>query len=294
MRRLWLAISAVWVVAYVILDWYGRLQIARDLFQNQGRVVKMIIAILTSQWLPIGLFVAAVAVLAAIRFDLFPSKKKRNNGLIQPALQSRRLQIACHPSIEGCVAEVLWTINHKPLPVKFFRVAVNAVGEDQSVKNCTGFLRRIEKNGKTKWGGNKAQLTFAQGEEPDALSKIIRHPAPEYLDVLVVTSRNQIFPGTKPITKIRSWPFVPGMDEIFSEPGDYLLTLAITGDGVPAITALLEFTWTQNWQTAALTLIFEPSAQSAPQLKTINPEIELQPSQTDKVPLVTEKKPPTQ
>jgi hypothetical protein len=141
--------------------------------------------------------------------------------------------------------------------VNFFRIAVSAVGGDQSVKNCTGFLRRIEKNEKTKWGGNNAQLTFAQGEEPDALSKVVRHPVPEYLDVLVVTSRNQIFPGTKSNTGIRSWPFVPGMDEIFSESGDYLLTIAITGDDVPTITALLNFTWTHNWQTAVLALIPE-------------------------------------
>jgi hypothetical protein len=118
-------------------------------------------------------------------------------------------------------------------------------------------------------------LTFAQGEEPDALSKTIRHPVPEYLDVLVVTSRNEIFPGTKPSTKFRGWPFVPRMDEIFSEIGEYVLTVAITGDGVPTETALLKFTWTQNWQTAALTLITESSLQPAPQLKT-NLEIQLE------------------
>jgi len=74
LKKLWLTISALWVAAYFILDWYGRLQSARDIFQNQGQAVKMAIAVLTSQWLPIGVFVAAVAVLAGIHFDLFPSK----------------------------------------------------------------------------------------------------------------------------------------------------------------------------------------------------------------------------
>jgi len=144
------------------------------------------------------------------------------------------------------------------MPVNFFRVVVSATKESQVVKNCTGFITRIEKDRKTKWGGNNAQVTFAQGEEPDALSKTIRYPVAEYLDVLAVTSRNQVFPGTKPAIGLRLWPFVPSMDEIFSLLGDYLITVVITGDGViPPITALLKFNWTGNWETAALTLIQE-------------------------------------
>jgi hypothetical protein len=169
-----------------------------------------------------------------------------------------KLTITCGPIVEGSVAQAWWTINGEPTPVNFFRVVVNATEESQLVKNCTGFLTRIEKDGKTKWGGNNAQLTFAQGEEPDALSKTIRYPVPEYLDVLAVTSRNQIFPGTKPGIGLRLWPFVPALDQIFSQIGDYLLTVVITGDGVvPAVTALLKFTWLEDLETAALTLIPE-------------------------------------
>jgi hypothetical protein len=191
-----------------------------------------------------------------------PPGDKTKLPISVPQESELRLHIECDSSVEGCVAEARWTINGKPLRVNFFRIAVNVVGQDQSVRNCTGFLRRIEKNGKTKWGGNNAQLTFAQAEEPDTFSKVIRHSVAEYLDVLAVTSGNQIFPGTKPISGIRGWPFVPGMGEIFSEPGDYLLTVVITGDGVPPITALLKFTWTQDWQTAALTLIPQSAGQA--------------------------------
>ena len=173
--------------------------------------------------------------------------------------RKQKLQIACGPNIEGSVAQAWWTINGEPLPVNFFRVVVNATQESQLVKNCTGFLTRIEKDGNTKWGGNNAQVTFAQAEEPDALSKTIRYPLAEYLDVLAVTSRNQVFPGTKPTIGLRLWPFVPTMDEIFSWLGNYLITVVITGDGVCAdpITAHLKFNWTGNWETAALTLIQE-------------------------------------
>lgn len=172
-----------------------------------------------------------------------------------------KLTIECGPTVEGSVAQAWWTINGEPMPVNFFRVVVNATKESQMVKNCTGFLTRIEKDRKTKWGGNNAQVTFAQGEEPDAVSKTIRYPVAEYLDVLAVTSRNQVFPGTKPTIGLRLWPFVPSMDEIFSWLGDYLITVVITGDGVmPPITALLKFNWTGNWETAALTLIQESTA----------------------------------
>jgi len=100
------------------------------------------------------------------------------------------------------------------------------------------------------------------------MSKTIRYPVAEYLDVLAITSRNQVFPRTKPTIGLRLWPFVPSMDEIFSEIGDYLLKVVITGDGVvPPITALLKFTWTKNWQTSLLALIPESSVQSTPSVQ---------------------------
>jgi hypothetical protein len=168
----------------------------------------------------------------------------------------QKLQVACGPNIEGSIAQAWWTINGEPVPVNFFRIVVNAAEKSQLIKNCTGFLTRIEKDRKPKWGGNNAQLAFAQAEEPDALSKTIRYPVAEYLDVLAVTDRNEVFPGTKPTIGLRLWPFVPSMDEIFSELGDYLLKVVITGDSVvPPITTLLKFRWTGDWQTAALTLV---------------------------------------
>jgi hypothetical protein len=282
---------AILRAAWGVVSHIGNFQTLWGLVKDWPTYLKYAALVVGSVWFPV-----AIAVLCLIAWWLLSIKERRKEekqrGLMQPqSSESNRhriidgirtdagqyysqLQIACDSSVEGCVVEAQWTINHEPLPVKFFRVAVNAVGKDQSIKHCTGFLRRIEKDGKTKWGGNNAQLTFAQGEEPDALSKTIRHPVPEYLDILVVTSRNQISPGTKPSANFRGWPFVPRMDEIFSEIGEYVLTVAITGDGVPTVTALLKFTWTQNWQTAALTLIPKASIQPAPRLT--NPEIELQ------------------
>ena len=48
---------------------------------------------------------------------------------------------------------------------------------------------------------------------------------------------------------------MPRIPDIFSDLGEYELTVAITGDDVSTDTLHLKFNWTQNWHTAALTLI---------------------------------------
>jgi len=145
---------------------------------------------------------------------------------------------------------------HEGLPTNFFRVKVEADG-GQSIKNCTAILTSIGKDGKTKWGGDSAKLTFAQGEAPDAFSKTIRSKVPEFFDVLAVTNKGEMYPGTYYPAFGRLWPYQPTLPEIFSESGDYILAVAVSGDDVPTETGLLKFTWTQNWQISALTLLRE-------------------------------------
>jgi hypothetical protein len=79
LKRRLLPILGAWAVIRFLLDNWARLQELRDFFNGRGAIVKWIGIILTSQWLPIGLFAAAVAVLAVIHFDLFPSKKKKTD-----------------------------------------------------------------------------------------------------------------------------------------------------------------------------------------------------------------------
>jgi len=177
---------------------------------------------------------------------------RRTESSLQPDLQSRRrLKISCDPGINGCVSQVEWSSEVK---ANYSRIKIEA-DSDESIPNCTGFLTYIEKDGKRMWGVDNAQLTFALGQERDTLSKTIRPGVPEFLDVLAVSSKNEIYPSTKG----RTWPYWPKLSKIFSESGDYLLTVLITGNGVPTVTALLEFAWTQNWETAALSLIPESS-----------------------------------
>src|SRR6266542_1599855 len=190
---------------------------------------------------PLGILMFATVLLINLR--------KRG-----PAVHARHLRMSCDPSIEGCVKQTLFTSQR--LPTNFFRVKVDADSE-QSVKNCAAILTSIKKDGRTKWGGDSAKLTFAQGEAPDAFSKTIRNKVPEFFDVLAVTSTNEIYPGTYQNPFGRMWPYAPTLPEIFSEPGDYILTVAVTGDEVPTEKAQMKFTWTRNWQTSALVLITE-------------------------------------
>jgi len=70
-----------------------------------------------------------------------------------------------------------------------------------------------------------------------------------------------MFPGTYDERFGRWWPYQPALPEIFSEAGDYILAVAVSGDDVPTETGLLKFNWTGNWETAALTLIQKSSEQ---------------------------------
>jgi hypothetical protein len=83
-----------------------------------------------------------------------------------------------------------------------------------TIKNCTAILTSIKKDGKTKWGGDTATLTFAQGEAPDRFSKTIRNEIPEFFDVLAVTTKGEMFPGTYDATYGRWWPYQPALREI--------------------------------------------------------------------------------
>jgi hypothetical protein len=243
MRKIfaWMAI-AFGAISW-LLNFVGNLQTAQSLFQNRGTLTRIVGLVLTSQWLPLGLFLFGVAALTYIH------KGREIKAAIVGKHSQPQFKVACGPDVRGSERPARWANGPEGLPVKFLRVAVQVDGKE-SVINCTGYLTEIRKNHARKWEGDNARLTFAPGEDADALSKTIRDKVPEFLDVLIVTSRNEIFLGTKG----RGWPYVPRIHEIFSEPGDYLLSVFITGEGVPTATPQLTFTWTQNWETSQLTL----------------------------------------
>jgi hypothetical protein len=237
-----------WILTFVtglywLLNFIGVLQTAQGLFKNRGTILGILGVVLTSQWLPLVLFLLGVAALFYIYFT--PQRKPARAHQHPPAL----FAVECGPDVPGSERPAPWANGPEGLPVKFLRVVVHVAGRE-SVPNCTGYLTEIRKNHEIKWEGDNARLTFAPGEAPDALSKTIRENIPEFLDVLIVTSKNEIFVGTQG----RGWPYLPRLHDIFAEPGDYLLSVSITGDGMPTAAPPLTFTWTQNWETSRLRL----------------------------------------
>jgi hypothetical protein len=238
------SIGALIYFIYLALNVIGVLQTAQNLFQNRGTFLKILVILLTSQWLPLGLFLLGVIALLYIYIAQQIKGRPRTTKYPQPLFA-----IECGPDVPGSEKSARWANGPEGMPVKFLRVVVHVAGKE-SVQNCTGYLTEIRKNHEKRWEGDNAKLTFAPGEDSDALSKTIHERMPEFLDVLIITSKNQIHPGTKG----RGWPYVPALHEIFSEPGDYFLSVSITGRGIATASPQLTFTWTQHWETSQLRL----------------------------------------
>jgi len=233
-----------WIITWIaglywLLNFIGVIQTAQGLFQNRSTLLRIFGIVLTSQWLPLGCFLLGVAALLYIYVtpQLKPAKTHKHPHAL--------FALDCGPDVPGSERPARW--GPEGLPVKFLRLVVHVAGKE-SAANCIGYLTEIRKNHDIKWEGDNAKLTFAPGEEPDALSKSIHRNIPEFLDILIITSRNEIFAGTK----TRLWPYVPPLHEIFSDPGEYLLSVCITGRGVQTAAPQLKFTWTQNWKTSQL------------------------------------------
>jgi hypothetical protein len=69
-------VVALWTVIYFVLNAVGTLQTARDLFQNRGEIIRVVGLVLTSQWLPLGLFLFGVAVVCFQLRPLMPPANK--------------------------------------------------------------------------------------------------------------------------------------------------------------------------------------------------------------------------
>lgn len=245
-KKLWLSITGIWWGLIYLLNGIGLLQTAKDMFDNKGRIVNAINAIVAWQWLPLTLFVIGVAVLVFDRLGWIGRKPKTDNRehppqALSPDHAAPRFRIESGPTVEASHSTNIWGGG----PVRFLHPAVWV---SSTVTNCKAYLVRIER-GDEKWPVNE-QLTFSPSESHDSLAKTL-HPGIEYtLDVLVIRSGG----GIHVCNEKRDWRRWPRLGDIFSEPREYLLTVAIAGDGVNAQNFFLRFDWTGNWQTSWLTL----------------------------------------
>jgi len=136
-------------------------------------------------------------------------------------------------------------------PFVFFRVAVESVGVNH-VRDCKGFLTRIEKDGATRWSGDNILLTFAPEQQEDATSKTIGEKIPEYLDVVAVAQCGVLFLGTKG----RIWQnYFEPLASIFSDRGDYILTIKVSGRGTSTIEERVKLRIAENYVESSMELL---------------------------------------
>jgi len=169
-----------------------------------------------------------------------------------------KLKIACSPEIDGCIKTANWGSGLNTV----YRIVVESTGVEP-IPNCQGQLRSITKEGEAKprWSGDTAILTFAPGENSDALAKTIHHNTPVHLDVVFIENLPrevyQSGPSTRllPGTKTRQWLFNPPFHQIFSEYGNYILGVKIIAPSFPTLDASLRFKWTGAHESSELHLI---------------------------------------
>jgi hypothetical protein len=68
LKKFGLPIFGLWTAVSWALDFYGKFQSARDLFDNRGAVMKWAGLVLTSPWLPLVLFILAVGWIGWIHY----------------------------------------------------------------------------------------------------------------------------------------------------------------------------------------------------------------------------------
>jgi hypothetical protein len=154
-----------------------------------------------------------------------------------------KIRLSCNKDIQGCAVlndEGNW---------KLLRLLVETDCVTE-IENCLGHLTKIEKGGVVVFEHESRELPFAPSETEDSLSKMLFQDTPYFLDILAIhTPRNLIFIATKGKNS-------PATDNkkryIFSEMGEYVLTVSVSGKRVPTQSARLKLDWRGNWDTATI------------------------------------------
>jgi hypothetical protein len=144
-----------------------------------------------------------------------------------------------------CAKETFWANNYA---VKFYRALIDVKG-NLPIPGCCGFLCRIEKDGKIKWENEDIPLTFSPGEAEDALNKTITKDQKAPLDVLAMDKGGNIFICQKDRSH---WPYPQSLQSIFSEEGNYVLTIRVSSNGITSLREKLIFYRSKDWETSFL------------------------------------------
>jgi hypothetical protein len=210
-----------------------------------GSVVFLLIGVAASMGLNVPPVISGVAALC-LAFSLacflcWRDEHKKAQRLIP------RLQVSIDQS--RSITPAIWN-NGNDL-VTFFRLVVSSSTASR-IEDAKGYLVSIEKDSKILWDSQEVPLTFAPGENADALSKTIEDGGKYPLDVLVLRhGDNDLFLGTPG----RTWPHFTSLAEIFSEEGEYVLTIRISAKDCPSILAKMKFVWNGSASNCGIDLM---------------------------------------
>ncbi len=153
-----------------------------------------------------------------------------------------KFKLSCNKDITGCAIE------NPNGSMKFFRLQVETDCID-GIKECKGHLIKIEKDGVVVYDHDAVELPFARAEETDSLAKTIFPSVPYFLDVLV--TYNPVH-AVNFATKGHFPALNQNREYIFAKTGEYILTVGVSGKGVPTVKTRLKFDWKGQWFTATI------------------------------------------
>jgi len=166
------------------------------------------------------------------------------------ALREPKFEIACGRNVAGCYRETLFCLGQANTQAAFYRIGVKAKCVEP-IEGCFGRIMLITKDEQPKMDAESITVTFTPGCDDDATAKTITNQGLEYLDVLAICQNNQFLlptPGFR-------YPTSLDPQKIFSETGEYLLTVRISGEKTASVRAILKFKWTGEWNNSELELV---------------------------------------
>ena len=129
--------------------------------------------------------------------------------------------------------------------VRFFRVRIEAEGIGV-IKDCSGHLLSLKRNGRTLFDHDSITLPIAPAERENPTVKDIRAGVPEYLDVFLLMDTNHV--------KITSpgflLPISLDANTLFSGPGEYTFHVVVSAPESPPVPVDIVLKWTGDWETA--------------------------------------------
>ena len=186
-------------------------------------------------------------------FEKFDDMEKKFNDLLKP-----QLEIECSNESEGCVVPNLHDGGNLVNIGYRLRVTVNGGKE---INGCKATLLKISKDGKARWKGNTAALTFYPSADQDCHHKTVIPGIPSYVDVLFLIFKFHLiydgatFDGIMMGTKNNAWGTLPSPHSIFDEHGEYHLDISLSANGMATLPVTVVFTFSKRYAESLVRLL---------------------------------------